>query len=57
MPASATKIEVLYAVPANYKTLQEQLAADFYKQHPDIAVKRHPHRRRSDHRAYAQLSR
>jgi multiple sugar transport system substrate-binding protein len=39
-PAAAdTTIDVLYAVPANYKILQEQLAGEFHKQHPDITVK------------------
>ena len=33
-----TKLNVLYAVPSNFKALQQDLAARFQKDHPDITI-------------------
>src|SRR5262245_19369601 len=38
-PAAAeTTINVLYAFPSNFKELQDRLASEFHRQHPDIDV-------------------
>jgi multiple sugar transport system substrate-binding protein len=34
-----TSIDVLYAVPANYKILMQQMVSEFQKLHPDIVVR------------------
>jgi len=35
---AGTTLNVLYAVPSNFKSLQEDLAARFHKDHPDITI-------------------